>query len=270
MLLIIKKIGAAMKGFTYFYRAMAFAIVCALVFTFAQSSIARSNNKLLDKVTDVIGSRYYADNVNVSLTGTDWITLTGNVKLLYDKERIYAIAAHVPGVKKITNDINVVASTTPGNTNASMLPDDEIRQNIIYSFKMNAMIEQPKNIKVSVDNNLAILSGKVDFLREKLVAETLASQVLGVYAIQNNITVVPVNKAFSDTDIKNALESVLHDEFPLVNPKDINISVDNGFVTVTGAVSSPWEKDNIEQEFSSVGGVAGVFDKLEVKPGLNS
>lgn len=259
-----------MKGFRFFNRAMVLAIVGALVFAFAQSSVARNDNKLLDKVTEVIGSRYYADNVNVSLTGNNWITLTGNVKLLYDKDRVYAIAAHVPGVKKITNDINVAASTTPGNTDASMLPDDEIRQNIIYSFKMNALIEQPQDIKVSVDNNLAILSGKVDFLREKLVAETLASQVLGVYAIQNNIQVVPVNQAFSDTAIKSALESVLHNEFPLVNRKDINISVDNGFVTITGAVSSPWEKDNIEQEFSSIGGVAGVFDKLEVKPGLNS
>ncbi len=152
----------------------------------------------------------------------------------------------------------------------AILPDDEIAQNIGYSYKLSALIEQPQDIKVTVDNHLAILSGTVDFLREKMVAETLASQVLGVDAIQNDIKVVPINNAFSDADIKTALESVLRDEFPLVDGKDINIVVDNGFVTITGTVSSLWEKDSIENEFSTIGGVNGVFNKLEVKPEMNS
>ena len=81
---------------------------------------------------------------------------------------------------------------------------------------------------------------------------------------------VPVNQAFSDSDIKAALESVLHNEFPLINSNDVNISVNNGFVTLTGTVSSMWVKDNMEDEFSSIGGVQGVIDKLAVKPDLNS
>ena len=260
-----------MKGFMNIYQAMALALLLAMVFPFTQSTAAQgTNNKLLDKVTEVISSRYYADNVNVSLKDDGWITLTGQVKLLYDKDRVFEIAAHVPGVKRITNDIDVTASTTPGNTDAGILPDDEIAQNIAYSFKLSALIEQPQDIKVTVDNHLAILSGTVDFLREKMVAETLASQVLGVDAIQNDIKVTPINNAFSDADIKTSLESVLHDEFPLVNSKDINIMVDNGFVTITGTVSNLWEKHSIETEFSSVGGVNGVFNKLEVKPEINS
>jgi osmotically-inducible protein OsmY len=260
-----------MKGIMNICKAMILALLLAMVFPFTQSTIAQSkDNKLLDKVTEVISSRYYADNVNVSLKNDGWITLTGQVKLLYDKDRIFEIAAHVPGVKKITNDIDVTASTTPGNTNAAELPDDEIAQNILYSYKLSALIEQPQDIKVTVDNHLAILSGSVDFLREKMVAETLASQVLGVEAIQNDIKVAPVNNAFSDADIKTALESVLRDEFPLVDSKDINIVVDNGFVTITGTVSSLWEKDSIENEFSTIGGVSGVFNKLEVKPEMNS
>ena len=248
-----------------------FVFVMLITFLFAPYISSHINpQKLNDEVTSAISSRYYANNVNVTIKNDGWVDLTGQVKSLYDKDRIFEIASHVHGVKRITNEINVVASTTPGNTNADILPDDEIRQNILYSIKMDAAIDQPQNIKVAVDNHLAVLSGTVDFYREKLIAETLASQTLGVYAIQNDIKVVPVNQAFSDSDIKAALESVLHNEFPLINSNDVNISVNNGFVTLTGTVSSMWVKDNMEDEFSSIGGVQGVIDKLAVKPDLNS
>lgn len=260
-----------MNGFMNLNRMIVFSFAVAIFFSFTQSTFSQDNSKMLQKkVTAAVSSRYYANNVNVSTIGDGWVDLTGQVKSLYDKDRIYEIASHVHGVKKITNDINVVASTTPGNTNANMLPSDMIKQNILYSIKMDAAITQPQNIKVNVDNHLVILSGKVDFYREKLLAETLASQVLGVDAIQNDIKVVPVNKAFSDSDIKAALESVLLNEFPLVNGNNINITVNNGLVTVSGKVSSLWEKNNIEDEFSSVAGVKSVIDNLEVNPGLNS
>lgn len=260
-----------MNGFMNLYKMLVFTFAVVMVFSFTQSTYAQDNPRMLqNKVTAAISNRYYATDVNVSVMGDGWVNLTGQVKSLYDKDRIYEIASRVHGVKRITNDINVVASTTPGNTNAGILPDDMIKQNILYSIKMDAAIDQPQNIKVAVDNHLAILSGKVDFYREKLLAETLASQVLGVDAIQNDIKVVPINKAFSDSDIKASLVSVLRNEFPLVNSNDIDITVNNGFVTVSGAVSSLWVKNNIENAFSSIGGVAGVFDKLEVKPDLNS
>ena len=248
-----------------------FVFAILFTFLFVPDIFSHINpQKLTDEVTAAISNRYYADNVNVTIKDDGWVDLTGHVKSLYDKDRIFEIASHVHGVKRITNDIDVVARTTPGNTNADILPDDEIRQNILYSIKMDAAIDQPQNIKVAVDNHLAILSGTVDFYREKLIAETLASQALGVYAIQNDIKVVPINQAFSDSDIKAALESVLHDEFPLVNSKDVNISVNNGFVTISGTVSSLWVKENMEDEFSSIGGVEGVIDQLKVKPDMNS
>jgi len=260
-----------MNGFMNFYRVIFLTFAVAAVFSATQNTFAQNDTeRLSDKVTAVISSRYYAADVNVSVRDNGWVNLTGQVKSLYDKDRIYEIASHVHGVKRITNDINVAAGTVPDNTDAGILPDDMIRQNILYSIKMDAAIDQPQKIKVNVDNHLAILSGTVDFYREKLLAETLASQVLGVEAIQNDIKVVPINQAFSDTDIKAALESVLRNEFPLENYNNINISVGNGFVTVSGVVSSLWVKNNIEDEFAGIGGVAGVFNKLKVKPDLNS
>ena len=254
-----------------FRKILVCTFAALIVLPFSQITFAQeSPEKLSTEVSLAIENTYAPQDVNVTVKGDGWVTLTGTVKSLYDKYSLYEIASRVHGVKRITNDINVVASTTSGNTNADILPDDEIKQNILYSIKMDAAIDQPRNIKVVVDNHLAILSGTVDFYREKLVAETLASQVLGVYAIQNDINVVPINQAFSDSDIKAALESVLRNEFPLENSKNINISVNNGFVTLTGTVSSLWVKDKMEDEFSSIGGVDGVFDQLKVKPDLNS
>jgi osmotically-inducible protein OsmY len=44
--------------------------------------------------------------------------------------------------------------------------------------------------------------------------------------------------------------------------------VQDGFVTIEGAVSNLWTKDKIEQEFESVAGVIRVINDLEVNPDL--
>jgi osmotically-inducible protein OsmY len=222
---------------------------------------ASGDTNLKDHVERAITSRYYPTDVQVAVNNNGQVTLTGNVSSLYDKYRIYEITSRVNGVKKVDNNINV---------NTDMLPAKVIQANIRSLINNSTEIQEPQKINVDVTNSVVKLSGNVSFFREKIAAMTLTSQVDGVTAIKDDITVTPIGQAVSDKDIESYLNSIVMNEFPLVSPKDIDITVSNGFVTINGEVPNLWTKDQIEKEFSSVAGVVRVIDNLEVNPGLNS
>lgn len=235
-----------------------FVFWIALFFT-VQTIYAANNNNLTDKVKEAITSRYDPSEIQVTVNDDGLVIIKGDVNSLYDKYRIYEITSQVQGVKKITNDITVTTD---------QLPEKMIEANIRNMIDGSGVIKEPQKINVEVDNSLVKLSGNVSFNREKIIAMTLASQANGVKDIENNIIVTPIGKAIDDDNIKAYLNSILVNEFPLTDRKDLSISVQDGFVTIEGAVSNLWTKDKIEQEFESVAGVIRVINDLEVNPDL--
>jgi osmotically-inducible protein OsmY len=249
-------------------------IIVSMIFVYAPEAAAQNNELLAKKVTAAITSEYPPENVIITVKGDGWVILNGKADLLYNKDMMYELAAHVYGVKRITNDIDILPETTEGdddpNTEPGILPNDIIKENVINLLERNPDIKEPEKIEVNVDNALVMLSGRVHFYKEKILAQTAASQVNGVQAIQNNITVVPLKKAETDEDIRDVLISVINKDFPLVDRNEINLKVDNGTATVWGAVSNLWIKDSIEKEFSSVDGVKGVINNLKIVPEMGS
>ena len=149
------------------------ALATLFIFCFAQNSFAqKSSETLAEKVTAAISNRYDPSNVNVAVKDDGWVILTGQANLLYNKDRIYEIASHVYGVKRITNDILVVPETVPGDKDPAILPDSIIEENVMDLIGRNDAIEEPQNINIHVDNSLVILSGKVHFYREKMECST--------------------------------------------------------------------------------------------------
>lgn len=218
-----------------------------------------SNDNLSATINKAIFSRYDLSQLNVSVNDNGFVTIRGDVNSLYDKYRIYEIVSRVQGVKKIINNITV---------STDQLPADMIKANIRNMIEGSNAIKEPDKINIEVVNSAVKLTGNVNFYREKVAALSLAAQTDGVTEINDDITVTPIGKAVNDSDIHDYLNSILKNEFPLVNPKDIQISVDEGFVTIEGAVSNLWTKEKIEQEFSDVSGVIRVINNLEVNPDL--
>ncbi len=238
-----------------------FALSIIMVFAASQIALSNNNGELTEKVRTAISNRYSPEKYEVSNLGNGDIKLEGTVNSYYDKLRIFEIVSHVKGVKKISN--NIVVQT-------EMLPDNIIKTNIREDLNRNSLIKEPNKINVNVDNGLVILSGKVSFFREKLEAVTIASSEKGVKSLANNIELLPVTKALSDENLEDVLHSTLLDEFPLTNPKNVNISVNDGVATVSGTVSDLWTKNNIKDEFSSVLGIVRVINNLEVNPDMSS
>ena len=218
-----------------------------------------SNDNLSANINKAISSRYDLSELNVSVNDNGFVTIKGDVNSLFDKYRIYEIISRVQGVKKIINNINV---------NTDLLPADMIEANIRNMIEGSNAIKEPDKINIEMVNSVVKLTGNVNFYREKVAALSLAAQTDGVTDIKDDITVTPIGKAVDDSDIYDYLSSILKNEFPLANPKDIKISVDEGFITIEGAVSNLWTKEKIEQEFSDVSGVIRVINNLEVNPDL--
>ncbi len=248
-----------------------YAFTILFIFSFAQNGIARNNDKsLADKVIAAISNKYDPSNIDVTMKDDGWVILTGKADLLYDKDMIFEIAAQVNGVKRITNDINVVPETVPADKDPGILPDNIIKQNILAIIDQNDSIEEPQKINVDVVNSFVTLSGEVHYYNEKILAETVTSQVKGVNAIQNDIKVIPLKQALTDQDLEQMLISILNKDFPLVNRNNINFKVKNGSVTVWGTVSNLWIKNSMVKEFSSVEGVTDVVNNLKVNPFMQS
>ncbi len=235
------------------------AVLVFLFMTLQPVYASGSNDTLKGRVENAITSRYDPSEIQVTVNGNGKVILQGDVNSLYDKYRIYEISSYVQGVKQIDNEITV---------DTDLLPAKMIQADVRDLINNSTAIKEPQKINVDVSGSVVKLSGNVNFDREKVVAMTLTSQADGVTDIRDDITVTPIGKAVDDNNIKNYLNSILTNEFPLTDPKDISISVDQGFVTIEGAVSNLWTKDKIEQEFESVAGVIRVINNLEVNPDL--
>ena len=232
-----------------------------LIFLIMTLQPVYASGSLKDRVESAITSRYDPTEIQVTVNDGGRVILQGDVNSLYDKYRIYELASYVQGVKQIDNEITV---------DTDILPAKVIQADVRELINNSTVIKEPQKIDAEVTGSVVKLSGNVNFAREKVMAMTLTSQADGVTDIRNDITVTPIGKAVDDNNIRNYLNSILINEFPLTNPKDISISVNQGFVTIEGAVSNLWTKDKIEQEFESVAGVIRVINNLEVNPDLTN
>ena len=215
-----------------------------------------SGESLMQKVTDAISDHYTGtDNFTIKTQKNGNVIINGQVNSLYDKYKIFEIVSHVSGVKKISDQVDV---------NTEMLPNDIIKQNIRYSLDRNTAIKDPSRIKVEVDNGVVMLSGKVSFYREKLIAQSLASWQKGVVGLVNNIYVLPHKQALSDSNLKTVLRGMKHDEFPY--SKNVTITVKNGVADLTGSVDDLWTKKHLAMECSSVLGIKKVINNLKIVP----
>jgi len=227
-----------------------FALFSLLIF---QNQIIAKNTNLENKVDRKILNYYDNPSIEVSTNKNGNIELSGTVKTLYDKLRIFEIASEVKGVKKIEDRIDIQASP---------IPDDEVHQNIVEEMHLNSAILEPDRIKVTVDNGEVILDGTVSYLREKEMAETLASWQNGVLGITNNLKVLPYKKAIDDNNLHLILGEILKTHYGI--EKGVRYKVNKGVVTLNGTVSSIWAKKNIEDDFFRVLGVNYVKNNLKV------
>jgi osmotically-inducible protein OsmY len=144
------------------------------------------------------------------------------------------------------------------------LSDEEIQRNVIEQFKYDARIK-PTEIGVAVKNGVVTLVGTVDSYLKKWTAEEIASRTRGVRAVANELEVkLPTSDQRSDEDLARAARQALDASIDV--PDSVVVAVDNGWVTLRGAVEWYYQKEEAERKVRDLVGVKGVINELEVKP----
>jgi osmotically-inducible protein OsmY len=199
----------------------------------------------------------HVDETDVGVEVDDGVvTLTGHVES-YAKRVAAEDAAHrVLGVRDVANDVVV---HIPGGFART---DTEIAHAVRRALEADVFVAED-NIETTVSNGWVTLKGEVDFWRERQDAERSILRLGGVRGVTNAIT-VRVRTVHPDT-VRDTIEEALERRAER-EAERIQVSVDEGVVTLSGRVRSWAEKRAVLGAVGHAPGVRSVVDRLGVAP----
>jgi osmotically-inducible protein OsmY len=184
------------------------------------------------------------------------VTLDGVVTNLKAKRAAEEDAGNTTGVSWVKNFIKVRPETVK--------TDAEIAEDVRSALKRDTYVER-HDITLHVDNAKVFLYGYADTYFEKYHAEDVVSRVEGVVEVQNNLNIQHIQETKPDWQLKLDLGERLFWS-PYLNRDRINISVEDGVVTVTGTVDTWFEYYKVARAAQKAG-AEKVNNRLEVKTG---
>jgi len=145
-----------------------------------------------------------------------------------------------------------------------MKTDMELQRDVLDEIVWEPSVPVPE-IGVTVYDGIVTLSGSVEDLPAKWAAEKAALRVSGVRAVVNDIEVkLSTDSRRSDEDIALAACTAL--EWNIVLPKNLQVVVDDGWITLTGKVQWQFQKTAAEESVKRLTGVKGIINNITVKP----
>ena len=126
--------------------------------------------------------------------------------------------------------------------------------------------KQFKDVKVTVENGIATLTGAVDLYEYKADAGKRVQKVKGIAGVRNQIQVA--GPAVSDDQLKaKLLEKLEYDRVGYGNAfNSISLDVQNGVVTLGGHARTDVDKDSAMALVSTYPGVKDVVEEISVDP----
>jgi osmotically-inducible protein OsmY len=143
---------------------------------------------------------------------------------------------------------------------------DQIRDHIIRHLKWDTSLKG-SNIMVDYVNRKAILSGTVPSINAREAALRDAQSIPGVDRVENRLTVKfdhdHPNK--TDQELRSDITTILGCAAD-VNARDIDVSVWDGIIRLTGTTDAYWKRTRIEELVSSIDGVLDIINEIRIRP----
>ena len=236
-----------------------FAITAAPIMLFASSAAdvqIESTAKASYNLRVVLENRVTAPATN------GVVVLTGAVPDVGQKALAEGTVGLLPGVTRVDNQIKVDSA-------ASELSDEGLALKIHNLLLLRGAINATA-IKVKVDKGVVALSGAADTMRQRSLAEDDLTNIEGVKAVSNELTVGDptansraTGEAIDDASIAAQLKYVLLSYRPTHAVKTV-ITVTNGAVRIAGDASSGYEKDMVAHFTEGVRGVKSYANDITV------
>jgi osmotically-inducible protein OsmY len=183
------------------------------------------------------------------------VTLTGSVDTLLAKQRAETVAGAVAGVREVFNTITVKPTERA---------DDAVRADVRAALVADPAAEA-FDLTTTVNDGAVTLRGTVESAAERMLAERVASAVRGVTAVDASAVEVDPPESRPDAQIIADVQRMLASS-ALVDDASLDVAVDEGVVTLSGAVGSPIERQRAVRLAAVTGAVAVRSDQVEVQP----
>ncbi len=191
------------------------------------------------------------------------VTVSGIVKSVDEKSRIISLS-WVHGITSVNGEHLKVewSAREPMRRSGFHIASDETLQDAIY----DALSYDPRitnaDITIEVKEGLVTLTGIVDNLQAKTTAEEDTWNTTGVYNVINLLK-VRTNQTYSDKDIAARVTAVFRHD-PLLDHKNINVSVSNRTISLRGTVKSRSQKSRAGLLAARVKGATTVDNRLKI------
>ena len=216
----------------------------------------KTNEQLQKEVQDAIKWEPLLHAAEIGVIAKDGvITLTGTVNSYPKKVEAEAAAKSVAGVKAVVEKIDVKF-----DTNRTKVDDTDIANEVLNAIKWNWRIPSDK-IKAIVEKGWVTLEGQVTWNFQREAIKSVVKNLNGVVGLTCNITIKPESH---DEIEKREVERALSRNWS-IRSQDIDVQVDGTKVTLTGTVSTWYQKDEAGRIAWNTPGIWTVDNQLEVE-----
>jgi osmotically-inducible protein OsmY len=145
-----------------------------------------------------------------------------------------------------------------------MSNDDHLQKAVLAELHWDPGVTAG-HIGVTAENGVVTLTGHVENLAEKHAAEAATRRVKGVKAVAEKIE-VRLRPETERTDDEIAAASVERLAWDVSVPADqVQVTVEGGWVTLTGEVEWHYQRAAAEQDIHRLYGVTGVSNEITIK-----
>src|SRR5258708_24825458 len=150
-----------------------------------------------------------------------------------------------------------------------MRTDSEIKKDVENELRWDPDIDAT-DVAVAVHNSVVKLTGFVRSYLQKTQAERDAKRVAGTLGLANDIEVrLPYINKRPDPEIARDAIMKLQNELPY-SSQFIKVTVQNGWLTLEGALEWNYQRDRAEKGARSERGVVGATDDITLRPRVAS
>ena len=214
----------------------------------------KNNSELQTDVQNAIKWEPLLNAAEIGVTAKDGvISLTGVVDSYAKKLEAENAAKKVIGVKALVEKIEVKFPSSWAKTNL------EIANEVLAALKSNWAVPTDK-VTVKVEDGWVTLEGELPWDYQREAAKNAVNFLTGVKGVTNNIKIKSESHdAIEKKDVEEAIARSWS-----VDDSDISVSVSGTTVTLTGTVSSWYQRDEAGRIAWKTPGIWSVKNELAV------